>query len=271
MLSYREVSARLQDLKLPVEVPLIIHASLSKVGGIRGGVETMLGALFTLSDRLLFPTFTYKTMVIPHEGPEDNGMTYGVGHDTNPMAEIYHPLMSVDRTIGLLAEKFRQMPNVRRSFHPILSFAASNFDEAITAQTKLDPLAPIRVLADHNGWIILIGVDHTSNTTIHYGEKMAGRKDFTRWALTENGVQDFPGFPGCSDGFNQIAPILQGVTHQVTLGNTTVLAMPVVFVIDVTKAMILSDPEALLCSREDCPRCLAIRKDVRAISENEKS
>jgi len=264
MLSFREVSAKLQELKLPSEVPIIIHASLSKVGEIQGGVDTMLGALFTLSNRLLLPTFTYKTMVIPPEGPDDNGLIYNTDRQVNPMASIFNPKLPADRTMGILPEKFRLLPDAHRSCHPILSFAATNFDDALNAQSRKDPLAPVRVLADQNGWVLLIGVDQTCNTTIHYGEKLAGRKDFNRWSLTDKGILEFPGFPGCSNGFNQITPVIEGVTRRVVLGNATVLAIPAVYLIDVTRALILSDPEALLCDRSDCLCCESVRKDARA-------
>jgi aminoglycoside 3-N-acetyltransferase len=120
------------------------------------------------------------------------------------------------------------------------------------------------VLADQGGWILLIGVDQTSNSTIHYGEKLAGRKDFIRWSLTDRGVLEFPGYPGCSNGFNQITPVIQGVTRRIVLGNATVLAIPAGYIIDVTRALILSDPEALLCDRTDCLCCESVRRDARA-------
>lgn len=264
MLSYREISSRLQELNLPVDVPLIVHARMSAVGEVQGGADTMLGALFALSERILFPTFTCKTMIIPEDGPPDNGIEYGTGKRNNAMAEVFHPGMPVDKIIGILAEKFRQLPNVHRSHHPLLSFCAINFDEGLRAQSTADPFGPIRILADQNGWILLIGVDQTCNTTIHYGEKIAGRKDFIRWALTSNGVQEYPGYPGCSDGFNQISPILQGVSRHTTLGGAAVTAIPAEFTIEIARAMIISDPESLLCQRPDCDRCNSVRKDVRS-------
>jgi aminoglycoside 3-N-acetyltransferase len=60
-----------------------------------------------------------------------------------------------------------------------------------------DPLAPVGALAEENGTVLLIGVNHTVNTSIHYAEKIAGRKQFIRWALTPQGVRECPGFPGC--------------------------------------------------------------------------
>jgi aminoglycoside 3-N-acetyltransferase len=115
-------------------------------------------------------------------------------------------------------------------------------------------------LSKCKGWVLLLGVDHTVNTSIHYAEKIAGRRQFVRWALTNDGIVECPGFPGCSDGFNAIAPMLESVTRKVTLENSLIQAVPVNFLIHVVKTAISEDPLSFLCSREDCERCGAIRK-----------
>lgn len=261
MLSYHEFSARIQELKIPAGAPLIVHTSMSAFGTIRGGAETILGAVFSISDRLLFPAFTYRTMIIPEDGPEKNGLEYGSGKDANAMAEFFSPDMPVDPMIGSVAEKFRLMPTTHRSTHPILSFTGVNLDDALVAQTLSDPLAPIQVLSDMGGWAILIGVDHTSNTSIHLAEKMADRKQFVRWALTTSGITACPGFPGCSDGFNKISPIIQDISHHTTIGNAKLEATPIQFLIDIARSMMETNPQALLCDRTDCARCREIRNE----------
>lgn len=260
MFSYREIATAFVNLQIPYDSPVIVHGSLSSFGEVKGGSETILGALSTMSHQMMFPSFTFKTMIIPNDGPPDNGMTYGSSADLNLMAEFYNPGMPVDPLIGVLAERFRTIPNVSRSSHPILSFAAMNMDQAIQAQSLWDPFAPIEQLSNSKGWIVLLGVDHTVNTSIHYAEKLAGRRQFVRWALTNNGIVECPGFPGCSDGFNAIAPMLESVTRKVTLENCLIQAIPLNFLIHAVKTAITDDPLSLLCNRDDCERCEAIRK-----------
>jgi len=260
MFSYREIATAFVNLQIPYDSPVMVHGSLSSFGEVKGGSETILGALSTMSHQLMFPSFTFKTMIIPNDGPPDNGMTYGSSADLNLMAEIYNPEMPVDPLIGVLAERFRTIPNVSRSSHPILSFVAMNMDQAIQAQSLLDPFAPIEQLSNSKGWIVLLGVDHTVNTSIHYAEKLAGRRQFVRWALTDNGIVECPGFPGCSDGFNAIAPMLESVTRKVTLENCLIQAIPLNFLIHAVKTAIADDPLSFLCNRDDCERCVAIRK-----------
>ena len=260
MLSYREISTAFVNLQIPYDSPVIVHGSLSAFGEVKGGADTIIGALSTMSHQVMFPTFTYKTMVIPRDGPPDNGMTYGSSTDLNLMAEIYYPEMPVDPLIGILAERFRNIPKVSRSSHPILSFTAMNMEKIIEAQSLSDPFAPIEQLSFAKGWILLIGVDHTVNTSIHYAEKLAGRRQFVRWALTDKGIVECPGFPGCSDGFNTIAPMLVSVTRKVTLESCLIQAVPLNFLIHTVKTAIADDSLSFLCSRQSCERCDAIRK-----------
>lgn len=266
MISYRDVINGLRLLNVPSGRPVIAHASLSSFGEVRGGAETLLGAVTMVFNRSMMPAFTYKTMLIPEDGPEENGVDYGSGKDVNRMTEFFSSSTPVDPLMGVMAEKLRQMPGVRRSSHPILSFSGLNVEEALRAQTVEEPLAPIGSLAREDGWVLLLGVDHTVNTSIHYGEKLAGRKQFTRWALTPQGVRACPGFPGCSDGFNKIAPLIAPVVRAVKIGSAQVQAVPLPDLLDAVTGVIGQDALALLCDRPDCERCLAVRRSVKSVN-----
>ncbi|GAP12562.1 aminoglycoside N3'-acetyltransferase [Longilinea arvoryzae] len=259
MLSYRDLVSGLKQINLDAHTPVIAHASLSAFGEIRGGADALLGALLSQVGGLMMPTFTYTTMITPQEGPAENGMAYGSGEDQNRMAEFYSPDMPADRLMGVTAEMLRRHTQARRSTHPILSFSGLNVDDALEAQTLAEPLAPIEALADQGGWVVLLGVDHTCNTSLHVAEKRAGRTQFIRWALTQEGVRACPGFPGCSNGFEAIQPLLSGITRSVTIGSAEVRAIPLVPMLDIAAGWIREDPLALLCSSPDCERCQTIR------------
>jgi aminoglycoside 3-N-acetyltransferase len=259
MTTYRDLVTAFRKLDLDSSLPVIAHASLSSFNDISGGAETLLGALLSSFGTVVMPTFTYKTMVIPEIGLPDNAVIYGSGNISNRLVEIFDPEMPVDRLIGAVPEALRHHKNAQRSSHPILSFAGINADECLSVQTLSEPLAPIRVLHEKNGWILLLGVDHKVNTSIHYAERLAGRKTFIRWALTQEGIVECPGFPGCSDGFETIAPLLQEITNKVEIGNTPVQAIPIPEMIEIIREMLLKDPLALLCNRDYCERCDAIR------------
>ncbi len=269
MLAFRDITGSLQKLKIGRGHPILAHASLSAIGDLRGGADTVLSALLTTYTTVVMPTFTYKTVVIPETGPEGNAIVYGSGKDTNRMAEVFYPNMPADRLMGRIPEALRNYPMVQRSSHPILSFSGIHAGWALAVQTLEEPLAPIRMLYEQDGWVLLLGVSHTVNTSIHFGERLAGRKQFVRWALTKNGIVECPNFPGCSEGFNAIAPLLKGKIKQVELGNTVVQAIPLALLVDTVKTCIQKNPLALLCSNDACERCKAVREEHGVAFRNE--
>jgi aminoglycoside 3-N-acetyltransferase len=267
MVTFRDFVSGLRKLELERTRPVLVHASLSAFGEVHGGVDALLGALLGAFDTVVAPAFTYKTMIIPEVGPEGNGLTYGSGKDANRMAEFFTPDMPADPLMGAFPEALRKRPNAQRSTHPILSFTAVSHTPAaaqaiLSAQDLEEPLGPVHILRAEQGWVLLLGVDHTVNTSLHYAERLAGRKQFTRWALTPHGIVECPGFPGCSDGFQAISPRLQGIARQVIVGNAAITAVPLVAQTETALAMLAADPLSLLCSRPDCERCNAVRSSI---------
>ena len=267
MTNYREFVSALRKLEIERSRPVIAHVSMSSFGAVRGGADTLLGALSSIFHSLIMPTFTYKTMLIPEDGPANNAVVYGSGKDANRMAEFFTPEMPADRLMGAVAETLRRHPRASRSSHPILSFAGMNAEDAIRSQTLGEPLDPIRELMEAQGWVLLLGVDHTVNTSIHYAERLAGRKQFTRWALTAKGVQECPGFPGCSNGFQALVPHVEEIAQRVSVGPAVIQALPLAQMVEIARALIVANPLALLCDRSDCKRCQAVQDDVMRVDE----
>ncbi len=263
MISFRELAAALRELEIDIGAPVIAHVSLSAFSEVSGGAETVVGAMLTTFNALMMPAFTYQTMLVPEVGPADNGLTYGSGTERNALAEFYRPNLPVHPMVGTVAEALRRHPKSHRSTHPILSFSGTNVDPILGTQSMAEPLAPIGALAQAGGWVLLLGVDHAANTSIHYAEWLAGRKQFVRWALTPGGVVECPGFPGCSFGFQAVATHLGALTHWARVGGAEIQALPLTGMIDVVRGMIQADPLALLCERENCERCQAVRNEVR--------
>lgn len=258
-LSYMALSEAFASLNL-FNVPVIAHASLHAFGPVEGGPETLLQAVLQSVAALIMPTHTYNTMITPPSGPLNNGIMYGSAQDLNRMAEFYAPSMPADRLMGKIPELLRLRPEAKRSMHPILSFAGIRANKTLATQTLEEPFAPIRMFAEADGWVLLLGVDHTSNTTVHYAEKLAGRKQFVRWALTENGIIACPGFPGDSAGFQVIEKDMAPYIKKLQVGNALVQAMPIKKLVEVVQARLEKNPKDLLCSELACPRCNEIRK-----------
>jgi aminoglycoside 3-N-acetyltransferase len=123
-------------------------------------------------------------------------------------------------------------------------------------------LKPVELLRERGGWVLLVGVDHEVNTSIHEAERLASRKQFVRWALTPQGVVQCGGFPGCSEGFGALKPYLAHAARMQPLGSSRVVAIPLEELIATAQARVQADPLALLCDRAYCPRCEAVRREV---------
>jgi len=258
MLTFADFKSAFNSLELGGK-PVIAHASLKSFGVVQGGAQTIIQALLASAGGLVMPAFTYKTMVVPEVGPPNNGLTYGAYKDTNRMAEPFYESMPVDALIGTIPETLRNYPGAFRTAHPILSFVGVNARDALNTQTVFNPFAPIGVLSDMGGWVLLLGVDHTVNTSIHYAEKLAGRRQFVRWALSKNRVVECYGFPGCSEGFLEITPDTREIVRRVEIGDSFLEAAPLNRLLGMVEARIRKDPLALLCQREECERCNAVR------------
>jgi aminoglycoside 3-N-acetyltransferase len=257
-LTFRDLLISFRNLNLG-QAPVIAHASLSAFGEVKGGADTMVGALLAVFNGVIMPTFTYKTMVTPKVGPPDNGITYGLSTESNQGAEFYHADMPADRLMGRIAETLRQHPEARRSRHPIYSFAGVGADFAIQSQTLANPFGPIQALTEAGGYVLLLGVDQTSNTSIHYAEQVAGRRQFIRWALTPQGILECPRWPGCSYGFNQATTALEPITQTARVGQAIVQAIALPGLVAVVGEILAADPLALLCNDPGCERCRAVR------------
>lgn len=258
MLSHSDLKSSLIRLGLSKSY-VIAHTSLKAFGAIEGGAETMLIALLESTRGIIVPAFTYKTMLNPEVGPPNNGIAYGTQVDSNKLAEAFHADMPVDPLMGSLPETLRKHPKARRSSHPIQSFAGIGAEAILNSQSLFSSLAPIGTLADQDGWVLLLGVDHTVNTSIHYAEKLAGRIQFTRWALMRERVVECPGFPGDSEGFNAIAADVEKYTRRVEIRGALVQAVHLKSLIRAVVQKIRETPFALLCERQNCERCNVVR------------
>jgi len=78
----RDLLLGLRDLHLG-NAPVIVHSSLKSFGQVEDGAETVVNALGSVFATVMMPTFTYKAMVIPLTGPDNNAITYGSGADLN--------------------------------------------------------------------------------------------------------------------------------------------------------------------------------------------
>lgn len=264
MLTYRDITNSLQELGLTRSTPVLAHIHTKEIEPVKGGLNTLMGALLSAIDNVMMPTFTYSTMIIPRSGPADNDIEYGSGEESNLDATTFSFDLPGDMPDNAASESLRQYPNTYRSSHPVFSFTGLGLDIALVNHPPGDPYAPIRVMRRMGGWVLLMGAKPSDNFSIHLAEQLTGRKQFVRWALTSEGISEIPNFPGCPNGFHKLNYYLQEELHKVQAGDGIWQAVKIDTLVNVASALIKDDPFALLCNEIHCPRCNLVRESIKA-------
>ncbi len=158
---------------------VIAHISLSKLGYVVGGAETVLRALLEVlgeEGTLMMPAQTWKNL-----DPE-----IGVHWEADP---AWWPIIrehwpAYDKAVtpaigmGVVAEMLRSWPGAKRSDHPARSFAAvGRHAEHLTEGHDLRNIfgdgSPLGKLYELDGRILLLGVGYDKNTSLHLAESRA--------------------------------------------------------------------------------------------------
>ena len=155
---------------------IIMHSSLSKIGWTVGGPVAVIRALMqtlTPEGTLVMPTFSSgNSEPSKWENPPVPESWWDTIRIEMPSFE---PEITPTRGMGIIVDTFRNWPNVLRSNHPVSSFAAwgkhankiiNNHD----LEADLGEGSPIARLYDIDGLILLLGVTHLNNSSIHLAE-----------------------------------------------------------------------------------------------------
>lgn len=171
-----QLAADLRTLGLPAGACVLVHASLSTLGWIPGGPVAVVQALLDVLGR-------DGTLVVPtHTGHNSDPQMWSnppVPEEWWPAIREampgFHPKVTPTRGMGAIAEVARTWPVARRSDHPTASFAAIGpLAEALTGKHALGPMfgegSPLARIRDARGMVLLLGVGHASNTSLHLAE-----------------------------------------------------------------------------------------------------
>jgi aminoglycoside 3-N-acetyltransferase len=142
---------------------LIVYSSLSKIGNVKGGAQTVISALLEAlgnEGTLVMPTFSYL----------------GTMENTARVKEYVYDPLTTPSCVGLIAETFRKMPGVLRSIHPTHSVSAIGpLAKVITeghlkAKTNFGQDTPFDMLMQYNAKALGLGVGIAYPTFYHSAE-----------------------------------------------------------------------------------------------------
>jgi len=176
--------ADLRALGLPPDADVLVHSALSKIGWVVGGEQAVVLALLDAlspDGTLIVPTHsTSNSEPSLWENPPVPEDWWPVIREHMP---AYEPATSPTRMMGRILEDVRRWPGAHRSDHPQMSFAAVGARAASLAagHTPLedgfgDP-SPLGALYEADGYVMLLGVPHENNTSLHLAEV---RADYTK-------------------------------------------------------------------------------------------
>jgi aminoglycoside 3-N-acetyltransferase len=139
---------------------LLVHSSLSALGHVSGGAETVIrGLLRALGDEgtLLMPALSYERVTFQH-----------------PVFDVRH----TPSNVGTISEHFRTRPGTRRSIHPTHSVCGVGpLVDTLLGDHHLDntpcgPHSPFHRLRHYGGQILMLGCGLKPNTSMHAVEEL---------------------------------------------------------------------------------------------------
>jgi len=248
-----EIVDTLRAMGLKAGDIVIVHSSLSSLGEVPGGAETVV-------DALLEAVGPDGTVVVPTFATPD---------------PVFNPESS-PTTLGAVAEALRRRPGAVRSLSPVASVAALGPAAAeICAGHDRTPTAhgegtPYWRIAERGGYVLLLGVDQDRNTMLHAAEEITRAAYLT--PITANmsvhgeiRQVTYQLFPGPHRDFIGLDKELRrrGIVRLGTIGRARVRLMPARALIEAVVELLRENPAAVLCDNPACEDCVRQRALLR--------
>ena len=174
-----DISAALQEIGVQQGQVIMVHTSLSSLGYVCGGAQSVIEALIKSvgeEGTIMMPTQSWKNL------DPLAGVYWQEPEEWWPVIREYIPAydkrITPTNTMGAVAEMFRQWPGPLRSDHPARSVAAwGRYAQYLTENHDLSDIfgdsSHIGRLYELDGSVLLIGVGYDKNTSLHLADVRA--------------------------------------------------------------------------------------------------
>jgi aminoglycoside 3-N-acetyltransferase len=175
-LTVTALAERLRACGLAEGQTVLVHLSMSKLGWVIGGAEAVILALRAAvgdTGTIMMPTnSSSNTDPCEWQHPPVPEAWWQMIRDHTP---AYNPSTTPTRGMGVVPELFRTWPGAVRSAHPAFSLAAlgPNAEQLVAGHALNEDSgdrSPLGRLYELDGHVLLLGVDHWNNTSLHLAE-----------------------------------------------------------------------------------------------------
>lgn len=246
-LTRRRLAVELVALGVVPGDVLIVHSSLSRLGWVVGGAQAVVEALFDAVGPQGTVTMPGHSAVWSEpanwQHPPVPEPWWQVIRDEMP---AFDPLLTPTTAMGAIVEAFRHHPDVVRSNHPSVSHLAAGPHAAAIVATHpigdhFGDRSPLARLYDIDAKVLLLGVGHGNNTSLHLAEVRSFRAGHPtikqgaavmiegerRWVAYDELDTDTDDFDAVGESF-----AATGQVRVAIIGSATVQLMPMRALVD---------------------------------------
>jgi aminoglycoside 3-N-acetyltransferase len=205
---------------------LLVHTSLSKLGWVPGGAQTVAETLVSsVGNRGLICVPTFSSQNTDPANWQAPPVPQDWHDEIRATMPPFRPAYTLTRSMGAINDVIRSMPDAVRNGHPFSSFAAigKNAERIVsdfTVAFDFDEHSPLARLYDANANVLFLGTGFANCTCFHLGEHRAGKSGTAKGgtAMMVDGQRkwvSFDTFAYCDDDFETLGNAFE--THSQTL------------------------------------------------------